>query len=174
MEKVHSDSIWYIRENDGGQPDLMPDEMFFSKDERSLIRGSRTDPRTETCRPCVVELHEIDSPELHGVVLDVTPRGMLVRMLQPIPLDTVLTIQLMRDDKYQKKLSTPHVGRVVRIEETKDGFFDHGLHLVKDVIPKASERPVHIPNPKPSPTRGPSRMQTVDITSDNADRKRGR
>ena len=152
----------------------MPDEMFFSKDEKSLIRGSRSDPRTETCRPCVVELHDTVSPELHGVVLDVTPRGMLVRMFQPIPLQSVLTIQLMRDDKYQKKLSTPHVGTVVRIEETRDGFFDHGLHLIKDHIPKASERPVNIPTPKPSPTRKPSRMQTVDITSENADRKRGR
>ena len=152
----------------------MADKMFFSKDEKSLIRGSRSDPRTETCRPCVVELHNVDSPELHGVVLDVTPRGMLVRMLQPIPLQSVLTIQLMRDDKYQKKLSTPHVGKVVRIEETKDGFFDHGLQLIKEKIPKASERPVYIPSPKTSPGRRPSRMHTVDFTSDNADRKRGR
>lgn len=152
----------------------MPDEMFFSKDEKSLIRGSRTDPRTETCRPCVVELHNTESPELHGVVLDVTPRGMLVRMLQPIPLQSMLTIQLMRDDKYQKKLSTPHVGRVVRIEETREGFFDHGLHLIKESIPKASERPVYIPTPKASPARRPSRMRTVDLTSENSDRRRGR
>ena len=96
-----------------------------------------------------------------------------VRMLQPIPLDSVLTIQLMRDDKYQKKLSTPHVGQVVRIEETRDGFYDHGLHLIKESIPKASERPVNIPAPRTSPNRGPSRMQTVDFTSENADRKRG-
>ncbi|MFP6582698.1 MAG: PilZ domain-containing protein [Candidatus Hydrogenedentota bacterium] len=119
----------------------MADEMFFSKDEKSLIRGSRSDPRTETCRPCVVEL---DNESINGVVLDVTPRGMLVRMLEPVAINTNVTVQLMRDEQFQKKMSTPHVGTIVRIEATSDGFYDHGLHLEKKAIPKASQRPVSI------------------------------
>jgi hypothetical protein len=149
----------------------MPDEMFFSNDEKSLIRGSRTDPRTETCRPCTVQLTDDPSVELNGVVLDVTPRGMLVRMMEAIPLSTNVTIQLMRDDKYQKKLSTPHTGSVRRIEGTTDGFFDHGILLKKEDIKKASERPVHIPRPRPARPSHPSRMQTVDYTVENSNRK---
>jgi len=152
----------------------MPDEMFFSQDEKSLIRGSRKDPRTETCRPCTVQLVENESIELHGVVLDVTPRGMLVRMLEAIPLSTEITIQLMRDDKYQKKLSTPHRGSVRRIEGTEDGFFDHGISLHKEDIRRASERPIHISRPRPTRPSHPSRMQNIDYTIDNANRRRGR
>lgn len=152
----------------------MTDEMFFSKDEKSLIRGSRTDPRTETCRPCTVHLVNDPSIELYGVMLDVTPRGMLVRMMEAIPLSTEITIQLMRDDKYQQKLSTPHSGEIRRIERTSDGFFDHGVQIHREVIKKASERPVHIPRPRPARAKHPSRMQTVDYTIANSDRKRGR
>lgn len=152
----------------------MADEMFFSNDEKSLIRGSRTDPRTETCRPCVVHLTDNPSIELHGVVLDVTPRGMLIRILEAIPLTTNITIQLMRDDKYQKKMSAPHQGEIKRIEGTADGFFDHGVLLIKEEIKKASERPIHIPQAKPARPRHPSRMQTVEYTKNKTDRKRGR
>lgn len=122
----------------------MADEMFFSKDEKSLIRGSRSDPRTETCRPCVVELDNAPDTSLRGVVLDVTPRGMLVRMLEPVAINTGVTVQLMRDEQFQKKMSTPHIGTVVRIEATPDGFYDHGLNLEKKAIPKATERPISI------------------------------
>ena len=152
----------------------MVDEMFFSNDEKSLIRGSRRDPRTETCRPCVVQLAHDPSVELHGVVLDVTPRGMLIRMMEAIPLSTDVTVQLMRDDKYQKKLSSPHHGEIRRIEGTEDGFFDHGVFLIKDEIKKASERPIDIPRPRSARPKHPSRMQTIDYTLSNADRKRGR
>ncbi|MBN4046757.1 hypothetical protein JYT90_00395 [bacterium AH-315-P07] len=153
---------------------FMVDEMFFSKDEKSLIRGSRRDPRTETCRPCIVELVDDSSIELHGVVLDVTPRGMSVRMMEAIPLSTQVAVQLMRDDKYQKKLSTPHKGEIRRIEGTPDGFFDHGVLLHKEEIKKASERPIHIPRAKPARPAKPSRMKTIDYTVDSSNRKRGR
>ena len=113
----------------------MADEMFFSKDEKSLIRGSRSAARTETCRPCVITYRGQESGSAHGVVLDVTPRGMLIRMLEPLAKDTEVTIQLMRDDQFQRKMSTPHEGVVVRIEETSDGFYDHGMRLAKSAIP---------------------------------------
>jgi hypothetical protein len=152
----------------------MPDEMFFSKDEKSLIRGSRQDARTETCRPCTVALTDDDAIELHGVVLDVTPRSMLVRMMEAIPLSTSVTIQLMRDDKYQQELSSPHNGAVRRIESTEDGFYDHGVEIHRAPIKKASERPVYIAQSKPTRPTEPSRMQTVDHTLENLKRKLGR
>lgn len=150
----------------------MADEMFFSKDEKSLIRGSRSDARTETCRPCLIVFHKTSDPDLRGVVLDVTPRGMLIRIQEPVAINTEVTVQLMRDDHFQKKLSTPHVGKVVRIELTPDGFYDHGLHLLKGEIPKASERPVHIDASRPAPDLSPSRMHTSDIAREHGDRNR--
>lgn len=152
----------------------MVDAMFFSSDAKSLIRGSRQDARTETCRPCVVNLSDDPDIEFHGVVLDVTPRGMLVRMMEAIPLSTNVSVQLMRDDKYQKKFSSPHHGEIRRIEGTEDGFFNHGVQLFKVVVQKASERPIQIPRARPARPRHPSRMQTVDYTVSNSDRRLGR
>ena len=152
----------------------MPDEMFFSKDERSLIRGSRIAPRTETCRPCVLSPQHQPGIEIPGVILDINPHGMLIRMMEAIPIGDQVVIQMMRDDKFQRKLSTPHKGEIRRVESTVDGFYDHGIKLEAEEIKKNNSRPVHIPNrpdhPKSStPQRG---MQTIDITLDGASKRR--
>lgn len=142
----------------------MPDEMFFSKDEKSLIRGSRVAPRTSTCRPCVLTLRDQPETEIPGVIMDINPHGMLVRLMETIPIGQAVMIQMMRDDKYQRKLSTPHKGQVRRVEGTVEGFFDHGIKLAPEKIRQASERPVHIPNKSAQAPRAPhpSRMHTLD------------
>lgn len=122
----------------------------------------------------VVSLADNPSIELHGVVLDVTPRGMLVRMMEAIPLSIKVTVQLMRDDKYQKKFSSPHHGEIRRIEGTDDGFYDHGVLLIKEEIQKASERPINIPRARPARPKHPSRMQTVEYTLNNSNRRQSR
>ena len=108
---------------------IMPDDMFFSKDERSLLRGKRVAKRTDTCRPCKLVIQGTPSYTLNGVVLDITPHGMLIRTMESIPLDTKLIIQLMRDDSFSKPFSTPHQATVVRNEGESEGFFDHGIQI---------------------------------------------
>ena len=153
----------------------MPDEMFFSNDERSLIRGSRVAPRTETCRPCVVSSEHHPDVEIPGVILDINPHGMLIRIMETITVGDHVVIQMMRDDKFQRKLSTPHKGEIRRVQSTVDGFYDHGIQLEPEEIQKADSRPVHIPNKsEPQRVQAHRGMQTIDITLDGAQSKRRR
>jgi hypothetical protein len=108
----------------------MPDDMFFSKDERSLLRGKRVAKRTDTCRPCKLVIQATPPYELNGVVLDITPHGMLIRTMESIPLQTNLIIQLMRDESFSKPFSTPHQATVVRYDGESEGFFDHGIQIL--------------------------------------------
>lgn len=154
----------------------MPDEMFFSNDERSLIRGSRIAPRTETCRPCVISSEHHPDVEIPGVILDINPHGMLIRLMETVSVGDRVVIQMMRDDKFQRKLSTPHKGEIRRVQSTVDGFYDHGIQLEAEEIQKADSRPVHIPNKPENPHRVQAHrgMQTMDITLDGAQSKRRR
>ena len=142
----------------------MPDEMFFSNDERSLLRGRRVAARTDTCRPCLVSLHESVSPMIEAVIMDMTPYGMLVRMMEPLPVGSGVSIQMMRDDGFRESFSSPREGTVTRREEVEGGFTDHGVMLINKTIPKASERPVFIEK-RPARRKGaPTRMHTIDLT----------
>lgn len=142
----------------------MSDEMFFSKDEKSLIRGKRIAARTETCRPCTLTTIGPESETLKGVIMDMNPFGMLIRTLDAIPLGTDISIQMMRDDEFSKSLSTPREALVVRRERLSDGFTDLGVRIVNKQIQKASERPIEIERKKPRPRFKPTRMHTLDIT----------
>ena len=124
----------------------------------------------------MVSLRDNPEVELPGVIMDINPHGMLIRLMETIPVGQRILIQMMRDDTYQRKLSTPHKGETRRVEGTPDGFFDHGVKLEVENIRKSNERPVHIPNRNSRPQRAthPSRMHTVDMTLDAAKRKRNR
>lgn len=110
----------------------MPDEMFFSSDERSLVRGKRVARRTDTCRPCLLQRSDSLSEPLQGVVLDVTPFGMLVRTVAPLPVGTKLFIQLMRDEAFRHPLAEPQTARVVREDIIGDGLVDLGIELYRE------------------------------------------
>ena len=47
----------------------MADEMFFSPDSKSLRRGKRIAPRTETSRPCLVWPEDAPEMQMRGVIL---------------------------------------------------------------------------------------------------------
>ena len=143
----------------------MADEMYFSNDERALLRGKRRIKRTETCRPCIVKLASDDTP-LQGVVLDVTPYGMMIRMLETISLGTVVNVQLMRDDNFREPLGGPKTGEVVRHDPSAPaGFTDHGLRLVVREIPKNQSGTVTIRQRQTGISkRNPSRMHNIDFT----------
>ena len=142
----------------------MPDDMFFSKDERSLLRGKRSAKRTDTCRPCRLIVQATPPYELNGVVLDITPHGMLIRALESIPSGSKLLIQLMRDDSFSKPFSTPHQAIVVRNEGESEGFFDHGVQMHSEKNPAPSRSTTKIDWENPSNRSSASGNARLDVT----------
>lgn len=122
--------------------------MVISPDNRSMQRGRRRANRTEVCRPCLVWVPEAPEAPWEGVVLDLNPRGMLIRMLTLFEEGTPLIVQLMRDENFQVPLSQPLTIKVVRVNESPDGFVDHGTVLEVAKIKKAGTvRPVRTTRP---------------------------
>lgn len=153
----------------------MADEMFFSNDELSLLRGMRSAARTEVCRPCLVAERGPSPKAVKGVILDMNPHGMLVRMLKHIPVGSRVVVQMMRDDGFRRTFSVPRDGTIVRTMSADDGFADHGVKLINERIRKASERPIIIERAGPRPKSAPARMHTIDITIGGGRRgRRGR
>jgi hypothetical protein len=151
----------------------MSDEMFFSADERSLRRGRRIARRTPTCRACLVWPADAPDMRLQGVVMDINPFGMLIRLLEPLPMDTEACIQLMRDEDFENPLAKPLEGAVVRSIPTSDGFTDIGVRIKLREIPRAESRPIRIERRRPLVTRR-TRMHTIDYTvGDRGGRRTG-
>ncbi len=148
--------------------------MFFSENMRSLRRGRRRSVRSDTLRPCIVWLKDAPDVRIEGVVLDISPYGMLVRMMEPIPPGTEIVLQLMRDDQFREPLTAAREAVVVRNIIGEAGFTDHGLALKQSPLSRAEQRPFVPPSRKPAPSSEPnkqSRMQTFDIFRD--ERRRG-
>ena len=109
----------------------MQDEMFLSDDLKSLRRGKRRARRTETCRPCLMWPASSPDAELQGVVMDLSPYGMLVRTLGALPAGMEVKVQLMRDEDFRDPLAAPVEGMVVRSVPGGEGFTDHGVQVVQ-------------------------------------------
>jgi hypothetical protein len=141
----------------------MPDEMFFSKDERALVRGRRAAKRTPTMRPCLITLP--DGVQIEGIILNLTPHGMLVRVMGTLDIGTAVEVQMMRDENFQKPFAEPRFGAVVRLDNTDGVFSDLGLRLEQKraaARPKAKTiAPRRAPQDQPRKTSG---MQTIDVT----------
>lgn len=142
----------------------MSDDMFFSADSRSLRRGKRVAQRTPTCRPCLV--WPADAPEIavQGVILNINPFGMLIRMLETLPSAMDIRIQLMRDEDFQQPLAPPVEGTIVRQVTTEDGFVDHGVRLSQKKTQVESVRRIQYTPPRESPRPAAPKMHTLDIT----------
>lgn len=154
----------------------MRDEMFFSKDENSLSRGKRVASRTQTCRGCLISMEGDAEFEIEGVVMDLSPYGLLIRQLETLPLGAEVSVQLMRDDHFRDPLSNRLEGVVVRHSHAPDGFVDHGVKLTIRAIPRI--HPKRIPEdlgiPNAPQTRKPSRMHSIDFTVGDDPRRRNR
>ena len=103
--------------------------------------------------------------------MDVSPVGVRIRMLDLVPEDCVLCIQLMRDEAFEEPLAAPLEGRVVRVSEEQAGFVDHGISLIQKKRERVDSKPVELPKSRPIETKR-SRMYSLDITV--GDRPRGR
>ena len=142
----------------------MGDDMMMSGDNRSMRRGKRRAPRTETCRPCLVWPKEVSDMTFQGVIMNVTPYGMCVRMLDSLPQGTVVMVQLMRDEEFRYPLSAPVEGMVVRNSEDEVGFMDHGVQLLRKAIERPESRPTMIQSRLPKTSRtARTRMHTIDL-----------
>jgi hypothetical protein len=151
------------------------DNMVVSPDERSIHRGRRRAPRTNVLRPCLVWYPENPEERMQGVLLDLTPWGMRLRMLDLFREGSRLTLQMMRDEEFREPLSAPLHVKVVRIAATPEGFYDLGLTIQHATIRKAeSSAPVRIERPKPAVRRS-ARMYSVDLeTGGRGGRRTGR
>jgi len=137
--------------------------MFFSQDMLSLHRGKRRVGRTPTCRPCVTWLKDSPDTRYYGVVMDVSPVGVRIRMLDLIPAGCVLCFQMMRDEDFSVPLAPPLEGEIVRVHEEQDYFVDHGILLLQKKLGRVESRPVELPQKQPIKTSRP-RMYSLDVT----------
>jgi hypothetical protein len=143
------------------------EEMVWSESQKSLIRGRRVAPRTEVCRPCLVWLQVAPELKLQGVLLDLNPHGMRVRLIERIPPGTPIVVQMMRDEKFEVPLSPPIESRVVRNETAFGGLVDHGVKRILKPIKRAeSPRPVSMGQRRRG-RRVRTRMHTLDMTLGN-------
>ncbi len=150
------------------------EDMVVSPDLRSMNRGRRVAPRTEVCRPCLVWLPDAPGERWQGVMLDLNPYGMRIRMLDTLEEDTVLAVQMMRDEEFRLPLSPPIRVRVVRVAESPDGFIDHGVKVLLSKIRKPEEgRRVRPEAPQVFRPRRP-RMHTADLNRGGGPRRPGR
>ena len=142
----------------------MTDDMFFTSDARSLRRGKRRSARTETCRPCLLWPEDAPDMRFQAVAIDVSPYGLLVRMLDILGPGTVVRVQLMRDDAFSEPMAPPLSGIIVRADEDEAGFVDHGVQLVRPDIQRIPERPIRVERRRASMQSRPrTRMHTLDF-----------
>lgn len=151
------------------------EKMFVSADEKSIRRGRRVAPRTEACRPCLVWLQEEPEKPRQGVVLDLNPYGLRVRMLDHFPEGATVLIQMMRDEDFRYPLSKPILTQVVRTVPETAGFTDHGLKVMLMELKRSPEgRPVIIKRPQLRSTQA-TRMHLVNqIEKERGGRRSGR
>ena len=142
----------------------MLDDMFFSQDLKSLHRGKRRAPRTDTCRPCLVWTQDDPENKLRGVVMDVSPHGVRVRMIETLSLETPVVVQLMRDEKFRVPLSVPVEGRVVRCDSSAGGLTDHGIALVRKEVRYTGFEPGRPAGPRRRVTGLHPRLHALDFT----------
>jgi hypothetical protein len=115
--------------------------------------------------------------EFQGVIMDLSPYGMLVRMLGLLPPGAEVRVQLMRDEEFRDPLADPLEGMVVRTVSHDEGFTDHGIQIVQKELPKSPPAPLGM-QPKRRRPRIPRKkagMHTIDITiGDRGPRRTGR
>ena len=152
----------------------MADEMFFTKDMKALRRGKRVARRTGTCRPCLICLANTPQQAYHAVVMDISPYGMRVRMMDVLPLNSRVEIQLMRDDDFSIPLANPVTLEVVREILLEDGVVDYGLRRVLEKIkPLPKFRPLLITTSPRKTVKRRRRYAFDDLVQDWENTRRG-
>jgi len=119
--------------------------------------------------PVVDQEHEVP-----GVVLDMNPYGMLVRLLEPFEKGEDVIVQLMRDEDYTETFSRPLTCRIVRHAGKQGALTDVGLKIIQEPVRRSESRPPAVSQPRPRLQSARTRMHTIDLTVNERLRRRGR
>jgi hypothetical protein len=145
------------------------EDLFVSDDTKSMHRGQRVAPRTEVCRPCLVWTTDASEEKKQGVILDLNPYGLKVRMLDTFEPGTEVEVQMMRDDEFRVALSRPIRAKVVRVAPNSEGFLDYGLKVWLEKVERPTVGPVtRVETAAPRRRSTASRMYTMDYSVDDA------
>lgn len=146
--------------------------MFFTPDMRALRRGRRVAERNPACRPCVVWLKDMPETTYYGVVMDINRFGMRVRMMDMLPPQSQIIIQLMKDEDFKMPLARPIEAVIARVHEVS-GLSDHGVRVAREEKkPVEPDTAAQIRNS--SPPSPASHMFTMDIVRRTDGRQSGR
>ena len=89
---------------------------------------------------------------------------MLVRIMEMIPKQTSVAVQMMRDDTFDEPIGSPLNGIVVRYDGSSGGITDHGITLLREDVRREPTKPIEIPNRPPSAPTPRTRMHNLDYT----------
>jgi len=140
----------------------MPDEMFFSEDSRSLVKGQRRDRRTATRRLVVFKPKNGTSRALNGIILDLNPYSMRIRSPVKLPVGTLVQIFFRRSGvslNGTRKIE----GRVARSARVENRRFDLGVELDVPAIDLPKTMALEVPQRRGGRARPAGRMHIVDF-----------
>lgn len=139
----------------------MADEMFFSADGKTLIKGRRAARRTPVQRPAEFWRADDGGGLFLGVIRNLNPYGLLLESNVALPVGTEICVEMKRDEHFADSLTCLE-GKVARLVSTNSGIWQMGVQLAI-APPKTASKPIRIP-PKRStlPERRPTRMYSLD------------
>lgn len=153
----------------------MPDQMFFSNDRKSLRRGKRIASRTSTCRPCLVWYEQDEKQVFHAVVMDISPYGFRLRMMDELAVYARVRVQLMRDEDFTVPLAAPILAEVVREVPSDEGVRDYGVkrivEKIRPIIRVKQQGLTSTPRPQ---TKGRRLYAFDDVVNDWERQRKGR
>ena len=130
----------------------MPDDMFFTNNDRALRKGRRRAKRAAVRRTIEFYRAGDDKNRFKGVLADLTTYGALLVSEEAFPAGTLISLTVVRDESDDTPL-TQIRGRVRRLEERSDGYAEMGVEFVRKpatgsrrklAVPERKERP-HLP-----------------------------
>jgi len=140
----------------------MPDDMFFSKDFRTLVKGQRRDRRTTTRRLAEFRTARGGSKVHRGIVLDLNAYSMRIRTAVRLAVGTPVEIDLKRQGIDGYMLSTV-AGRVARLERVNNRQFDLGVELDVPEIERPAAVMLEMRTRRGTRSRPSERMHIIDF-----------
>ncbi len=140
----------------------MPDDMFFTKNDRALRKGRRRAKRASIRRR--VEFCRVGDEErcFKGLMVNLAAYGALLVSEDSLPAGTLVSMTVVRDEADTTPLTRIR-GRVIRLEERKDGYVEMGVEFVRKPAVEKRRKPV-VPEQKESPQLPkPKGVHIIDV-----------
>ena len=147
----------------------MADDMFFYSNARCLRRGNRRSKRSTTDREVIFWERGLQDYLCCGRLRNVSSCGLLILSDKPVPVSSVLEIQLQHGHTSKRQVLAHLQGKVVRADRVTDGRYHIGIELIQNEINRAKNRgsyriASHRQRLKLPERRRKSRMYTIDVT----------